>query len=106
MSKYEVFNLDTDESHGIYDTLDEARGCVLFDKLTRYSIWKDESVRVECCDPVFEGEDEEPYDTPSLDEHPMEIFRRGEMADETDGTVDYEDVARRERAIRRRRGEG
>lgn len=46
---YEVFNLETDESHGTYDTLSEARGCVRFDRLETYSIWRGD-VRVECCD--------------------------------------------------------
>lgn len=32
--KYEVINIDTDESHGYYDTVEEARGCVRFDKIT------------------------------------------------------------------------
>jgi DNA methylase len=52
---YEVINLKTDESHGEYDSLDQARGCVAFDRLTHYSIWHD-SVRVEFCDP-YEGDD-------------------------------------------------
>ncbi len=36
---YEVINVDTGESHGSYETLDEARGCALFDRLTDYEIW-------------------------------------------------------------------
>lgn len=36
---YQVFNGATDESHGIFDTLAEARGCVAFDKIqTNYEI--------------------------------------------------------------------
>ena len=51
---YQVIDLNTDESHGTYPTLEQARGCVAFDRLTAYSIWKD-NVRVECCDP-YESE--------------------------------------------------
>ena len=29
---YEVINTKTDESHGEFETLDEARGCVLYDR--------------------------------------------------------------------------
>lgn len=72
---YEVINLDTDESHGVYETLEEARGCVAFDKLRAYSIWRGEwdhtarmtpgqpapeffgQVRVECCEP-YDGDDD------------------------------------------------
>ncbi len=62
---YEVIDLDTDESHGIYDTLSEARGCVRFDDLEAYSIWQGHygpdgwttDVRVECCDP-YDGDDD------------------------------------------------
>lgn len=57
MPKFEVFNLDTDESHGCYPTLEQARGCVLFDKLRAYSIWRDDSIRVECCEP-YDGDDD------------------------------------------------
>lgn len=38
--KYEVINLKTKKSHGIFDTLDEARGCVAFDRLTDWEIWE------------------------------------------------------------------
>lgn len=37
---YEVINLETDTSHGIYDSLELARGCVEFDRLSTYSIWR------------------------------------------------------------------
>jgi hypothetical protein len=37
--KYEVLNLKTGQSHGLYDTLDEARGCVDYDRLTQWQIW-------------------------------------------------------------------
>ena len=36
---YEVFNLLTNKSHGTFDTLEQANGCVSFDRLTHYSIW-------------------------------------------------------------------
>ncbi len=35
--KYEVFELG--KSHGEFDTLDEARGCVAFDRLKFWAIW-------------------------------------------------------------------
>jgi hypothetical protein len=68
---YEVIDLDTEESHGIYDTLSEARGCVQFDRLRAYAIWRGyhtrgiygedpewvTEVRVECCDP-YDGDDD------------------------------------------------
>jgi hypothetical protein len=68
---YEVINLDTDESHGVYETLGEARGCVQFDRLRAYSIWRGD-IRIECCDP-YEGDDarvrqalgEAPWEQPS-----------------------------------------
>lgn len=53
---YEVIDLRTDESHGTFETLEEARGCVRFDKLRAYAIWR-YNVRVECCDP-YEGDDD------------------------------------------------
>lgn len=55
VSTYEVIDLTTDESHGEYPTLEQARGCVRFDKLRAYSIWHG-NVRVECCDP-YDGDD-------------------------------------------------
>jgi hypothetical protein len=38
--RFEVTNTDTGESHGTYPTLEQARGCVRFDKLRVYSIWQ------------------------------------------------------------------
>ena len=38
-STYEVFERPSNESHGIYDTLDEARGCVEFYRLRDFEIW-------------------------------------------------------------------
>lgn len=32
------------KSHGVYDTLDEARGCVEFDRLTDYEIWQGDHI--------------------------------------------------------------
>lgn len=40
MATYEVMNLKNKKSHGVYDTLDEARGCVAFDRLTEWEIWE------------------------------------------------------------------
>lgn len=56
-SMYEVINLKTDQSHGEFATLDEARGCVRFDKLAAYEIWRDGTIRVEKCD-GYEGDDD------------------------------------------------
>jgi hypothetical protein len=55
---YEVFDLssDSDDQHGSYRTLDEARAAVRYDRLKAYSIWRD-NVRVENCDP-YEGDDD------------------------------------------------
>ena len=53
---YEVFDLNTDEQHGSYATLDEARAAVRYDRLRAYSIWR-ENVRVEHCEP-YEGNDD------------------------------------------------
>ena len=53
---YEVFDLDSDEQHGSYATLDEARAAVRYDRLKAYSIWRD-NVRVENCDP-YDGDDD------------------------------------------------
>jgi hypothetical protein len=51
---YEVINLITDEA-AQYDTLDEARGAVAFDRIiNNYEIWRtngdDICVRVQACD--------------------------------------------------------
>jgi hypothetical protein len=59
---YQVLNLETGESQGEFDTLNEARSAVLFDRLTRYEIWQVKvegdaicgERRVEFCDP-YEG---------------------------------------------------
>ena len=53
---YEVIDLATDEQHGSYATLDEARAAVRYDRLKAYAIWRD-NVRVECCDP-YDGDDD------------------------------------------------
>ena len=50
---YRVVSLDPKddtEDHGLYETLDEARGCVVYDRLGAWAIWHS-GVRVECCDP-------------------------------------------------------
>jgi hypothetical protein len=72
---YEVINLDTEESHGVFETLGEARGCVQFDRLRAYSIWQGDwdhtarmvpgqpapeffgNLRVESCEP-YDGDDD------------------------------------------------
>jgi len=54
---YEVINLMTDESHGTYATLDEARGCVAYDRLRAYSIWCRDTICVERCEP-YRGTDD------------------------------------------------
>lgn len=41
---FDVVNTATDKSHGIYDTLDEARGCVAFDRLARWEIWQGDHI--------------------------------------------------------------
>jgi len=53
---FEVIDLDTQESQGEFDTRDEARACVRFNRLRAYAIW-DGTIRVECCDP-YDGDDD------------------------------------------------
>ncbi len=55
--KYKVINLETEESHGEYETLAEARGCVLYDKLETWQIWRDGHELVERCDPLSDEMD-------------------------------------------------
>lgn len=55
-NQYEVINLDTNETQGHFETLEEARGCVRYNRLRAYSIWHN-NVRVECCDP-YDGDDD------------------------------------------------
>jgi len=71
--RYEVLNLETDESHGVYDTLGEARGCVQFDRLKFYAIWGGDydadgefntTIRVECCED--DADPENIYGLPSI----------------------------------------
>lgn len=52
---YQVIDLDKDESHGEFESLAEARGCVAYDRLRAYAIWSN-GVRVECCEP-YDGDD-------------------------------------------------
>lgn len=40
----EVTGVESDISHGVYDTIDEARGCVEYDGLTRYEIWRGDTI--------------------------------------------------------------
>lgn len=53
---YTVIDLSDDTSHGTYGTMEEARGCVSFDRLRAYAIWHG-NVRVECCD-AYRGDDD------------------------------------------------
>lgn len=39
------------ESHGTYDTLEEARGCVEFDRLRYYEIWDADELIEQCLPP-------------------------------------------------------
>jgi hypothetical protein len=64
--QYQVIDRSDDTDHGVYVTLAEARGCVKFDRLTAYAIWRgyhaadDDFVpveRVECCEPYEGGDD-------------------------------------------------
>lgn len=71
MDRYEVIDLNTDESHGEFDSLAEARGCVAYDRLTNYSIWCG-NIRVEHCDPpdtdddrVLQSTGNAPWELPS-----------------------------------------
>ncbi len=38
LHQFEVINLDNDVSHGTYETLEEAQGCVTFDDIKRAKI--------------------------------------------------------------------
>lgn len=44
---YTVYDEDTGESHGEYETLSQAKGCVEYDKLSHWSIWVEDNYRVE-----------------------------------------------------------
>lgn len=62
MFSYEVINHETDESHGKYETLDEARGAVRYDRLKSWSLWSldadgDLHHRIEQCVP-YSGDDD------------------------------------------------
>lgn len=60
---FELIDLNTDETHGSFETLMEARGAVRFDRLTAYEIWRND-VRVESCTGYFDPENI--YNTPSI----------------------------------------
>lgn len=49
-SVFEVFERPSNRSYGIYDTIDEARGCVAFNCLKDFEIWQGDHV-VEDSDP-------------------------------------------------------
>ena len=55
-TKYKVIDLDADEPHGLFDTLEEARGCVKFDNLKAYEI-RHNGVAIERCE-AYEGNDD------------------------------------------------
>lgn len=48
LTPYEVIDLDTDESHGTYETLAEARRRLRFDGLSEYQIWRGDRLVEEC----------------------------------------------------------
>ena len=71
MTTYEVINCESGKSHGEFETLDEARGCVLFDRLFSYMIMFGNECVVDCDQgPISDdprvrqamGEPEEPTD--------------------------------------------
>ena len=43
---YQVINVDTGESHGEYETLERAKGCVIFDSIEDWEIWNGQDVCV------------------------------------------------------------
>ena len=58
---FEVINLDTDESHGTYETLEQARGAVRYDRLRAFEILQmadgDFVARRDHCEP-YDGDDD------------------------------------------------
>jgi hypothetical protein len=79
---YQVWNLATDESHGSFETLSEARGAVKFDRIQKhYEIQKidDQSnfvARVECRDDSQDCDPENIYNSPSIAQSIAEDRRR------------------------------
>ena len=53
-TQYEVQNLATLQSHGYYGTLDEARGCVAYDRLKEWRIIGRAAVIIEEWNPSAE----------------------------------------------------
>jgi hypothetical protein len=43
---FQVINLRTNASHGEYESLDEAKGAVLYDRLTDWEIWRNSTALV------------------------------------------------------------
>ncbi len=39
---YRVIDVETGVDHGSYETLEDAYGCILFDYLVDWEIWKDD----------------------------------------------------------------
>lgn len=59
--RYRVINEKTNESHGVYDSFDEARGCVAYDGLVEnYSIWALRASGEEICEWVRSDDRAEP----------------------------------------------
>lgn len=42
--RYQVINVETGESHGFFETVERARGCIEFDKISDWEIWADNGV--------------------------------------------------------------
>lgn len=55
MAGYQVIDNVTGEDHGIWETLERARGCIEFDRLKYYDIWHG--------DELIEYHDEPPPNT-------------------------------------------
>jgi hypothetical protein len=43
-TSFEVINLKDGESHGLYPTMGEAIGCVEFDGLTEFQVWRGDAL--------------------------------------------------------------
>jgi len=61
MQNYEVINLKTKASHGKYETLTEARGCVSYDRLTAWEIWRNDQEVVDYRDVRLLADNPHPY---------------------------------------------
>lgn len=61
---YEVLNTDTEQSHGVFRSLSEARGCVAYDDLTEWVIYGPMGRVASSEDMDFDPENI--YNTPSI----------------------------------------